>query len=165
MVRSTRKTILICGEGKSELALVSYFRTTFTSGKKNPPKITPKQAGGKGGNNVVDTLLGQAACATYDEVVALIDLDLPPSPAKRKQAKARRVRFIEFQPCLEGFLLKILDKPAPENSAACKEKLWQLDPREVFEKGYFADNFPRQVLEQRRLHVPELDALLRVFGT
>lgn len=164
MVRATRKTVLICCEGKGDLALVAYFRSTFTSGRENPPKIRAKQAGGKGGNNVVSTLLGEAACAAYDELVALIDKDLLPSPAKRKQAKPKKVCLIEFQPCLEGFLLKVLGRPVPQNSAACKQSLRQVDPREVFDDGYFADNFPRAVLEQRRQQIPELDALLAVFG-
>ena len=66
MVRSVRRTVLICGEGKSEEAMFLHLRALYTSGRENPPKITPKRAGGKGGNNVIATLIGQAACGRKD---------------------------------------------------------------------------------------------------
>lgn len=163
MARSVRQTVLICGEGKSEEAMFLYLRAIYTRGRENPPKVTPKKAGGKGGNNVIATLIGQAACGRYDRLVACLDMDLPPNAESRRVARRKRVVFIELFPCLEGFLLNILGIPVPEDSAGCKHRLRQIDQRDVYDPGFFADNFPQKMLDARRAKVPALDALLRVY--
>ena len=164
MVRSVRRTVLICGEGKSEEAMFLHLRALYTSGRENPPKITPKRAGGKGGTNVIATLIGQAACGRYDRLVACLDMDVPPDVETRREAKRKKVACIELLPCLEGFLLEILGHPVPEDSAGCKHRLRQVDQREPYQPGFFSDNFPRNVLDARRAEVPALDALLRVYS-
>ena len=163
MGRSVRRTVLICGEGKAEEALFLHLRALYTSGRENPPKVTPKKAGGKGSNNVIATLIGQAACGRYDRLVACIDMDVPPDAESRREVKRKKVECIELNPCLEGFLLDILGIPVPEGSAQCKSRLRQVDQRDPYDPGFFYDNFPRNVLDARRAEVPALDALLRVY--
>lgn len=163
MVRSVRRTVLICGEGKAEEALFLHLRALYSSGRENPPKVTPKKARGKGGNNVLATLLGQAACGRYDRLVACLDMDEPPDADASREAKKKKVERVELYPCLEGFLLDILGIHVPESSAACKHRLRQVDRRAPYDAGFFADNFPRTVLDSRRAGVPALDALLRIY--
>lgn len=163
MVRSVRRTVLICGEGKSEEALFLHLRALYSSGRHNPPKVTPKKSGGKGGNNVLATLLGQAACGRYDRLVACLDMDAPPDADSSREAKKRKVERVELYPCLEGFLLDILGIQVPESSAACKQRLKQVDRRAPYDAGFFADNFPRSVLDSRRAGVLALNALLLIF--
>ena len=163
MVRSVRRTVLICGEGKAEEALFLHLRALYSSGRENPPKVTPKKAGGKGGNNVLATLLGQAACGRYDRLVACLDMDEPPDADASREAKKKKVERVELYPCLEGFLLDILGIYVPESSAACKQRLKQVDRRDPYDEGFFADNFSRNVLDTRRAGVPALDALLRIY--
>lgn len=163
MVRSVRRTVLICGEGKAEEALFLHLRTLYSSGRENPPKVTPKKSGGKGGNNVIATLLGQAACVRYDRLVACLDMDAPPDTDTLREAKRRKVDRVELYPCLEGFLLDVLGIQVPENSAACKQRLRQVDRRLPYDTGFFADNFPRNVLDSRRTEVPALETLLRIY--
>lgn len=141
-----------------------HLRALYTSGRENPPKVTPKKAGGKGSNNVIATLIGQAAWGQYDRLVACLDMDLPPNAEKRREAIRKKVVCIELYPCLEGFLLDILGIQVPEDSAGCKHRLRQVDQRDPYDPGFFADNFPRNVLDTRRAKVPALDALLRVYA-
>lgn len=141
-----------------------HLRALYTSGRENPPKVTPKKAGGKGGNNVIATLVGQAACGRYDRLVACLDMDVPPNAENRREAKRKKVACIELYPCLEGFLLDILGIPVPDDSTGCKRRLRQVDQRNPYDSGFFADNFPRNLLDARRTEVPALDALLRVFA-
>lgn len=164
MVRLVRRTVLICGEGKSEEAMFLHLRALYTSGRENPPKITPKKAGGKGSNNVIATLIGQAAWGRYDRLVACLDMDLPPNAEKQREAKRKKVMCIELYPCLEGFLLDILGIPVPKDSAECKIRLRQVDPRNPYDPGFFTNNFPRNVLDARRAEVPALDALLKIYA-
>jgi hypothetical protein len=144
--------------------LFLHLRALYASSRENPPKITTRKAGGKGGNNVISTLIGQAACVQYDLLVACLDMDVPPDCESRRKAKREKVTCIELYPCLEGFLLDILGHPVPEDSAGCKHRLRQVDQRDPYDPGFFADNFPRNVLDTRRAAVPALDALLRVYA-
>ena len=163
MVRPVRRTVLICGEGKSEEALFLHLRQIYTCGRPDSPRVTAKKAGGKGSNNVIYTLIGQAARAQFDKLVACLDMDLPPDAEASREAKRKKIIRIEMQPCLEAFLLEILGYAAPEASEACKQRMRQVDLRAPFEPGFFDDHFPRNVLDSRRHAVPALDALLRVF--
>lgn len=141
-----------------------HLRALYTSGRENPPKVTAKRANGKGGNNVIATLLGQAAWGQYHCLVACLDMDLPPNAEKRREAKRKKVVCIELYPCLEGFLLDILGMPVPEDSAGCKHRLRQVDQRAPYDPGFFDDNFPRSLLDARRSEVAALDTLLRVYA-
>ena len=163
MARSVRRTVLICGEGKSEEALFLHLRKLYASGRENPPKVTPKKSGGKGGNNVIATLLGQAACGRYDRLVACLDMDEPPDADASREAKKKKVERVELFPCLEGFFLDILGIRKAENSTVCKQRLRQVDRRCPYDTGFLSDNFPRNVLDSRRAEIPELDALLRIY--
>ena len=90
-------------------------------------------------------------------------MDVPPDTNKRQEAKRKKVVCIELYPCLEGFLLDILGIPIPEDSARCKGRLRQVDQRDPYDPGFFADNFPRSVLDARRAEVRALDVLLQVY--
>lgn len=140
------------------------MRATYTAGRPGAPHVKPKQAGGKGSNNVIDTLLGAAKCSQPDKLVALLDGDAPPSTAKRREAERKNVGFIVLSPCLEGLLLKILGQPVPGSSQECKDRLKHIDSREPFESGFYAKNFPKNLLDQARSRVAELDALLVLFS-
>ena len=163
MARSVRRTVLICGEGKAEEALFLHLRTLYSSGRENPPKVSPKKSGGKGGNNVIATLLGQAACGRYDRLVACLDMDEPPDADASREAKKMNVMRVELYPCLEGLLLDILGIEVPEGSAACKQRLMQVDRRAPYDAGFFSDNFSRNLLDSQRARVPALDVLLRIY--
>ena len=164
MPKHVRKTVLLCCEGKADQALIAYLRATYTAGRPGAPHVKPKQAGGKGSNNVIDTLLGEAKCSQPDKLVALLDGDAPPSTVKRREAERKNVGLIVLSPCLEGLLLKILGQPVPGSSQECKDRLKPIDSREPFESGFYAKNFPKNLLDQARSRVAELDALLVLFG-
>lgn len=164
MPKHVRNTVLLCCEGKADQVFIAYLRTTYTAGRPGAPHVKPKPAGGKGSNNVIDTLLGEAKCSQPDKLVALLDGDLPPSIAKRREAERKHVQSIILTPCLEGLLLKILGQPVQNTCQECKDRLKQIDSREPFETGFYAQNFPRALLDQARKKVAELDELLTLFG-
>ena len=164
MPKHVRKTVLLCCEGKADQAFIAYLRATYTAGRPGAPHVKPKKAGGKGSNNVIDTLLGAAKCSQPDKLVALLDGDLPPSDAKRREAERKNVELIVLTPCLEGLLLNILGQPVPGSSQECKDRLKQIDSRDPFDPGFYAQNFPKNLLDRARSRVAELDALLILFG-
>lgn len=164
MSKHVRKTVLLCCEGKADQAFIAYLRTTYTAGRPGAPHVKPKPAGGKGSNNVIDTLLGEAKCSQPDKLVAMLDGDLPPTSEKRREAERKHVQSIVLIPCLEGFLLDILGQTVPNSSQECKDRLKQIDSRDPFDAGFYAQNFPKILLDQARNRVRELDALLTLFG-
>lgn len=95
----------------------------------------------------------------------MLDADCLPTSAKRREANRNGIEFITLEPCLEGFLLKVLGQPVPRSSQACKDHLKRIDRREPFEAGFYADNFPKALLDVARLTVPELNTLLALFDT
>lgn len=163
MSKHVRKTVLLCCEGKSDQVFIAYLRAAYTAGRPTAPMVKPKPAGGKGSNNVIGTLLGEARCSQPDKLVALLDGDAPPTPAKLREAKSKRVQLIVLEPCLEGFLLKILGCRVPNTSQACKDQLRQIDDRDPFVPGFYEQRFPKTLLDQVRAQISELDELLRLF--
>lgn len=164
MPKHVRKTVLLCCEGKADQAFIAYLRSIYTAGRPGAPHVKPKPAGGKGSNNVIETLLGAAKCSQPDKLVAMLDGDLPPTAEKRREAERKHVQSIVLKPCLEGLLLDILGQPVPNSSQECKDRLKQIDSRDPFEPGFYAKNFPRSLLDQARSRIVELDALLTLFG-
>lgn len=163
MARHTRRTVLICCEGKADRAFLLHLRGLYCAGRDNPPNVTPKQAGGKGGNNVVATLVGSSKNAAYDALVALVDADVPPQGKALKDVERYKVIVVTVSPCLEGLLLKLLGQAVPVLSADCKSRLKAIDPRDPFADGFFAARWPKALLEEKRLAIAELDALLKCF--
>lgn len=163
MARHTRRTVLIGCEGKADRAFLLHLRTLYCAGRDNPPNVTPRQARGKGGSNVVATVVGNAKCAAYDVLVALVEADVPPQAKALKDAARHKVTVVTVSPCLEGLLLKLLGQAVPGLSADCKSRLKAIDPREPFDDGFFAERWPKVLLEEKRREIAELDALLKCF--
>jgi hypothetical protein len=163
MGRKVRKTVLICCEGKADKAFIEYIGVLYNSGRENPPKVTVKQAGGKGGNNVLDTLFGTMRHTSPDVGVVLLDADCPPLARHLKEARRLKIRQVVVVPCLEGLLLKLLGQNVPAVSAECKQRMRQIDTRDPFADGFFSDNFSKGILDARRQEIPELDALICCF--
>lgn len=117
-----RKTLLVVGEGATEAAFLSYLRRLYCSGKKGP-KVTVKNAHGKGPEHVLDFAIRSQRGVAFDQVVAFLDTDIPWTDALKKQAKQSEIELIGNTPCIEGLFLRMLGEPAPDVSANCKKKL------------------------------------------
>jgi hypothetical protein len=163
MSKQVRKTVLLCCEGKSDQLFIVHLKTTYTAGRPSAPRVKAKPAGGKGSNNVISTLLGEARCSQPDKLVALLDGDFPPSVAKKREADRKRVQCIVLMPCLEGLFLKILGHSVPSTSQECKDRLRRIDNRDPFAPGFYSQHFPKALLDHARNNVDELDQLLMLF--
>lgn len=117
-----RKTLLVVGEGATEAAFLSYLRRLYCSGKKGP-KVTIKNAHGKGPEHVLDFAKRAQRGVAFDHVVAFLDTDIPWTAALKKEAKQSKIELIGNTPCIEGLFLKMLGKPVPAVSASCKKQL------------------------------------------
>ena len=118
---------------------------------------------GKGPDHVVGHTIGQCRNADYDRIAVLLDTDLQMLPATRKRAKRKKIQVIGSTPCIEGLLLKILGKHVPKTSAECKGQRGVTLPARLTRPENYQEHFPRDLLDDRRGQVPELDELLKLF--
>ena len=121
-IRQQRKTLLVVGEGATEEAFLKYLRSLYCSGKKGP-KVTIKNAYGKGPEHVLDVAVRSQRGVAYDQVATFLDTDIPWSKELKARAKEYKIELIGNTPCIEGMLLQLLGKRVPALSVDCKKQL------------------------------------------
>lgn len=159
VIPQTRRTLLLVGEGDCEVAFLTHLKTLYAP-RGCGLQTTLRNAHGKGPEHVVDFAVRQCRNADYDLRAVLLDTDLPWPPRLGKLARARRIRLIPSDPCLEGLLLRILNRAVPETSADCKQVLHEeLDGKATLASSY-ARLFDRATLDRVRQRVKSLADLL-----
>ncbi len=159
--RAALHTVLLVGEGKTDCAFLKYIKSLYI-GRGCGVSVKVRNAHGKGPDYMVGYTIGQCN-ADYDRIAVLLDTDLQMSTATRKRAKRRKIQVIGSTPCIEGLLLKILGKHVPETSAECKGQRGVTLPAQLTRPENYQEHFPRDLLDDRRGQVPELDELLKLF--
>ena len=160
--REARPTLLVVGEGDCEVAFLKHLRQLYCSGGRGVT-VTISNAHGKGPENVVEHTRRQARPYGFDQVVAFLDTDIAWSDQLKKAARQDKIALVGSTPCLEGFLLSILQQQVPDVSSECKRALRRLVGQEMTEREHYEQDFPAPVLELARQKIPELDRLLRFF--
>ena len=157
--RVASHTVLLVGEGATELAFLKHIKSLYIS-RGCGVSATAKNAHGKGPDHVVDYAIRQCRNADYDRIAALLDTDLEMSEAVRRRARAKKIQIIGSTPCIEGLLLKILGEHVPATSEQCKARMGRTLPARLTYPDDYQANFPREFLDGRRGEVPELGRLL-----
>ncbi len=154
-------TVLLVCEGKTEKAFLQHLKSLYiTRGSGVAVKII--SAGGKGPEYIVAHAIRRSHRIASDRIRVLMDTDIPITAAVRSKAAQHDIQLIESNPCLEGLLLKILDRPVPSTSKQCKKICKECLIGPLTEKeGY--GKLPFELLEKRRRDVPELAKLLDTF--
>jgi hypothetical protein len=157
-----RKTLLIVGEGDSEVAFLKHLRDLYCA-RGAGVTTTVKNAHGKGPDHVIDHTVRQAKIYNYDVQVALLDTDIPWTDKLKKVARKAKIEMIGSTPCFEGLLLSILGKRPAMQSATCKKTIQQLLDIDLTERHGYGKYFAREVLDSARASLTELDRLLKFF--
>jgi len=157
--RSVSHTVLLVGEGTTEQAFLRYITSLYIS-RGCGVGVTIRNARGKGPDHVVDYAIRQCRNAAYDRIVVLLDTDLEMSAAVRRRARTKKVQIIGSTPCIEGLLLAILGEHVPETSEECKQRYGGVLPARLMLLEDYSEHFPKNLLDGRRVEVPELDELL-----
>ena len=159
---SQRKTLLAVGEGKADAAFLKYLRRIYCSGGGGV-NVSVRDASGKGPSNVIGTAIGALRISSYDKKLCLLDTDLVWTKQNNSDAKRKKIELIGSTPCLEGLLLQILGRAVPASSPDCKQQLKIITGKDMFDPDDYPANFGYAVLQDQRVHIPELDKLLRLF--
>ncbi len=169
--RRTKKTILIVGEGPTEKAFLQHVQQTYVTRDMD---IAVKVESGSGGSpqSVIEKAIRLRSSRSYDQCFVLIDKDLPFVPAgelKRRMSKKPSIQILNATPCIEGLFLTIVDskfsqeaKTTDSCKCAFEEKYIRQDKKS--DKRSYTKIFPRDLLDERRQDVVELDAILRAMG-
>ncbi len=159
--RSPRHTVLLVGEGKTEEAFLNHLKSLYIyRGCGVAVKIL--NAGGKGAKYIVDYALRRSRRFASDRLLVLLDTDVLIGSSVRKTAEQNNIQLVESHPCLEGLLLRILNKQVPATSNLCKRSCRSYFNDPLTEQGSYK-NLTRKFLEQRRKNVPALGQILDSF--
>lgn len=166
MSRRIRKpvltTILLVGEGKTEVAFLSHLKSLYIQ-RNCGIKLTIKNARGKGPEYIVNFAIRQRNNTAYDRVAVLLDTDLAWSDAVRKSARKNKLTLLGSTPCIEGFLLDILMQHVPPETLVCKQRCTDVISGSLFNQESFQAKFAQEFLETRRGDIAVLDRLLKYF--
>jgi hypothetical protein len=161
-IRRQRKTLLVMGEGDCEAAFLQYLRNIYCSDNEGV-NVTVRNAQGGGPVSIVTQVIRHTRLASYDKKIALLDTDLIWSDGLKKTAKAYDILMVGSSPCLEGLLLRVLKKPAPLTSKECKKLLQSYTKTDMTDWRHYEPHFSKDVFEEVRNLLGELDKLLRHF--
>lgn len=162
--RQAKRTLLVLGEGLGEKVFLDHLKALYSYDNNIDIKII-RGKGGSADRIVADT---DKIPGDYDRKVVVLDNDKAEAEMKkaRQDAKKKGIELIENTPCLEHMFLLILDKKANgKNSTWCKNEFESNYIREEKrgDKNECQKLFPKELLEEQRLKIPELDRLISLM--
>lgn len=157
--RRVRKTLLIVGEGSSEKAFLGHLKSLYSTAAG--PSISLISAGGKAPDGPIDEAISYKKQREYDEIVVLLDTDIAWKKEKINEAEYNNIKLVGSEPCLEGLLLKILDKSVSDESKKCKTQLQNMLPGKSTESRSYVPLFKKELLDKARNKVEHLNILIR----
>lgn len=168
--RHTKKTVLIVGEGPTEKAFLQYLKDQYITREMD---IAVQVECGSGGSpkSVVEKAVRLKGSRAYDKCFVLVDADLPFEPdgeLEKRMRRKPRIEMLNATPCIEGLLLAILDTGFSKQTTTSVESKRMFETKHLPEdkktdKRSYERIFSRQVIEERRSEVLELDAILKAM--
>ena len=168
IIKKTKKTVLIVGEGPTEKAFLRYVKELYITRDMD---ISVSIVCGSGGSprNVVEKAVRLCGSIEYDKCFVLIDADIPFNADKKllsRMKKRPRIEILKATPCIEGLLLAILGRARAMPSDDCKS---------TFEAQCIASNkktakrsyerlFSKEILDEKRHDLNGLDIILKAMG-
>lgn len=161
-VRKQRKTLLVVGEGHTEVAFLNYLKTLYC---RDPSSASVKveNAHGKGPENVLNTAFRKQKRASYDRVVAVLDTDIEWTAALKRDAKQNSVQLVGNEPCIEALFLALLGHKPPADTAGCKTAMASAVSVDLLNRDSYESWCSKEKLERLRQVNDGLNALLKLY--
>lgn len=158
--RLVARTVLLVGEGDSEVVLLHHLKAIYIT-RGCGVAVTIKNARGKGAAHVVDVAVRQSRNAAFDVKAVLLDTDTDWNDKTRATARKAKVLVVASYPCLEALLLTAHGQAVTGKSTAnLKHEFLARFGAVAFEPTVYQRHFPREFIEQARLHLRELDQIV-----
>ncbi len=168
--KRTKKTVLIVGEGFTELAFLQHIKDLFVT-RNSDISVKVEHANGGSPEKVIEKALRLRASKSYDCCFVLLDVDVPFQPTSSLTKKMKRkpeLQVLKATPCIEGMFLAVLNQnnfsQSSTNTRDCKHIFESYVPNDKkTEKYSYRPIFTITVINNRRNSVPELDAILKAM--
>lgn len=161
-IRIQRKTLLVVGEGDTEVAFLKYLRSLYCS-KGQGTEVTIVNAHGKSPESIVNTTIRHAGSAAFDKKVCLLDTDVPWPIAVCTKANKYKIAMLGATPCVEGLFLDILGIPIPHIIDQCKPKIASMFNFKLTDERNYLRVFDKNKLNEARHRVATLNDLLNFY--
>lgn len=158
--REARKTVLLIGEGDTEVFFLKHIMKPYNS-RGCGVACTVRCAHGKGPEHILALPSRCEKTADYDHKAVLLDSDIPLPEKNEAEARSQGVELLLSTPCLEGLLLGILRLPLPNNSRQCKRAIKQLSI-DLLRRDSYQRYFPKSLLDDRRGEVLTLQRVIEI---
>lgn len=166
--RQAKRAVLFVGEGTTEKAFLGYLKDLYHNrGCGTSVKIESGDGGSP--DSVIKKAIGFMTYAAYEKGYVLVDDDVACPQKTLTEAGKRNIEVLWTTPCIEGFLLDILQHTGFNASTATSGKCKKLFHKHYLKenKKYLKDNyhqvFPKALLEKQRKTIPLLDDIIKVF--
>lgn len=160
-VWKARRTLLIVGEGRDEVAFLSYLKYQYVA-RGCGLSVTIKNAHGKGALHVIDRAAAHSANADFDKVAALLDMDTWDAKAEQL-AKRKKIHVLGSDPCFEAMMLRLIGVNAIGNSHALKKQFAPFVNNDPSRSDHYSLHFGSDLLQSVRNREPTINALLALF--
>ncbi len=165
--RTVRPTALIFCEGAEDLIFVRHIKKLYASQSASRTNFTVT----KGNGGAQDKLVNEALKVPGDFSRRLLkmDRDRPEDERLKAEQKAARgnILIAWSLPCLEAMLLAILDSQNYSRylSKTCKRKFESdhIPEDKRTDSSAYDRIFSKEILDEARLRLPELDDLISFF--
>lgn len=157
---SVRKTLLIVGEGHSEKAFLNHLKLHYCVKEINVDVVNAR---GKGPEHILNYALNCQEYSPRNMVGVLLDTDLKWPSDLVKRTSEQGFQLMGTIPCIDGFLLDILNETKPNGSQKCKDKLLNILPGPSTDKDTYSTVLSKDILDKAREKNEVLNDLINII--
>lgn len=154
-----KKTLLLYCEGADEKVFLDYLKALFSKDSGTHTEIKDNHGGCAN-----DVLVNVAKQIPADVVVCIYDTDRGADADLKKRVEKRSILCVENSPCLEAFLLNILENKdySSHSTDACKKRFEKkyLDGKKRSDKRNYENIFPKSLLLKQAKNIENLKILI-----
>lgn len=164
-VRTINSTALIYCEGAHDLAFLRHLIRLYSEGRKLKRRFRSRQ--GKGGSPAILVVEAVNIPGDFDRRLVKVDRDRAIEEVQKAENLADRhnITITWSEPCIEALLMAILDGNdySAWKSTKCKSTFESkcIPANKRNRPGAYVKHFPKELLEEARKRIPELDELIR----
>ncbi len=161
-----KRTVLLYCEGCDDKVFLEYLRSIFGR-NDDGVKYRIKENYGCEANGVLTNVRKQILA---DKTFCIYDADTDIDLNLKKKVEKCGIICIENKPCLEAFLLAILECSDYSNHCTCDKSKKEfenkyLDEKKRKDKRNYKKFFPKKLLEERSKDVKNLKMLIDIFSS
>lgn len=140
-------SLIVVGEGPHDKAFLKHMQKLYDGNTGQKVKIDSADGGSP--YDIINSTDRKHKHAAFDRRFILMDSDVTIRQQDWTLANNKRIEIITSEPiCLEGMLLEVLNRRAPDNAQACKRTLHPELSGPATQPDSYAELFPKPVLDE-----------------